>query len=353
MTSPGDPASFGDAFFHVANLDQMDTTLVSPCGSFTASGNHVPTADAGLNYVIPRGTPFVLTGSGADADAGDALTYTWDEVDKAPSAGNITLGPRFRWRPPTSAPIRSFPALATVLANTSDTLEALPTVDRLLTFRLTVRDNHPGAGAHAWDECVLTVSGAPFAVTSPNGGESLPSDQPFDVTWNVGGGSVAAFVDLFISTDGGASWSTLASHVANDGSQSVSQIVGTTRTHCRVKVAASGNVFYDVSNADFTLIDGVTAVASGAVVERLAIRNVAPNPARGRIAIEYSLPHAERGRLSIVDIQGRIVAVLADGVLPQGVGHANWISRRSGPGIYCVRLESGGSTVERRFATTR
>ena len=45
MASPGHPASFGDAYYH-----------------------------------------FVLTGSGSDPDAGDALTYTWEEVDASSSA---------------------------------------------------------------------------------------------------------------------------------------------------------------------------------------------------------------------------------------------------------------------------
>jgi hypothetical protein len=42
----------------------------------------VPTADAGLNYTIPKKHPFMLTGSGTDAN-GDALTHNWEQFDNA------------------------------------------------------------------------------------------------------------------------------------------------------------------------------------------------------------------------------------------------------------------------------
>ena len=51
----------------------------------------------------------------------------------------------------------------------------LPTADRVMNMQLTVRDNRSGGGGVAGDGMLLTVSGAPFAVTSPNGGESLVS----------------------------------------------------------------------------------------------------------------------------------------------------------------------------------
>jgi hypothetical protein len=260
MTSPGDPASFTDAFFHAGSLAQMDTTLLGPdvCGTFTPTGNTPPTANAGPDYTIPRGTPFLLAGGGSDPDAGDGLTYTWDEMDAAPNANDVTLGPLFRWRPPTPSPARSFPALATVLSGVPDPLEKLPTVDRLLHFRLVARDNHPGGGGHSWDEMTVTVAGAPFAVTSPNGGNTLTAGVPFPVTWNVGGGAVAPLVDILLSTDGGASWNLLATGTPNDGSESTSFITDVTKTHCRIQVRAAGNIFYDVSDADFTIVGDVT-----------------------------------------------------------------------------------------------
>jgi len=263
MTSPGDPAAYGVPFFHVANLDQMDTilTVANGCATGGPNGNTPPTVSAGADYTIPRGTPFVLTGGASDPDPGDVLSFTWDELDAAPTTGNVTLGPLFRWREPTPEPKRFFPALATVLSGVADPLEKLPTVDRLLHFRLVARDQHAGGGGHAWDDVRITVSGAPFAVLAPNGGESYLSGQSIPVTWSVGGGSVAPFVNVLLTTDEGATWVTLAHDVPNDGAETVVYTTGTTSTRCRFQVAASGNIFYDVSDGDFTIVGDPTPTA--------------------------------------------------------------------------------------------
>ena len=239
----------------------------------------------------------MLTGSGSDPDAQDMLTYSWEEHDMSATTNDPVNGPLFRWRAPTTTSSRALPALATVLSGTADPLEKLPTVDRLLTFRLTVRDNHPGTGGHAWDEMTITVTGAPFAVTSPNGGNSFTSGVPFNVTWNVGGGSVAANVAIALSTDGGTSWSTLASSAPNDGSESVTVLSSVTRTTCRIRVESVGNIFYDISDGDFTIIgDPTLATHAPETAGVLAITALAPNPTGGALRIEYSIPRAGHTR---------------------------------------------------------
>ncbi len=356
MTSPGDPASFGDAFFHVGNIEQMATTLSSApeggvCEHLTPTGNTPPSVEAGPDFTIPRSTPFVLTGSGSDPDAGDPLTYTWDEMDHATLANDPVNGPLFRWRPPTASPTRFFPALSTVLSGVPDPLEKLPNVDRTLGFRLVARDNHAGGGGVAWDSTHIAIVGAPFAVTFPNGGESLPSGASFGVTWAVGGGSVAASAHVMLSTDGGASWIPLAMNTPNDGAQNVLFSTGTTRTACRIRVSAVGNIFYDVSNSDFTILGDVTAVDPAGDVDRLAIASAAPNPVAGDLVVDYSIPHGGRARVWVMDVQGRRVAVLFDGVAEPGRHHALWASATTrSPGLYFVWVESGGELASRRVA---
>jgi hypothetical protein len=333
---PVDIQPFADPFMHVASIEQLDTVLASPAGclDLSATGNTPPVVNAGPDYTIPRGTPFVLTGSGGDVDPGDALAYTWEQVDKAPTSGDLTLGPLFRWRPPTTAPSREVPALATVLAGTVDPLEKLATVDRLLHFRLVARDNHPGAGGHAWDEMVVTVSGTPFAVTSPNGGNTFFSNVPFAVTWNVGGGAVAPNVDILLSTDGGATWSPLLLNTLNDGFESVTALAAATRTTCRIKVEAAGNIFYDLSDADFTLVGDatgteVTLLQSEAAAEGIVIRWRLADPARyDEVRVERA--DAEEGPWSV-----------AAGERREDADATRFIDRDVVPGrIYYYRLEA-------------
>ncbi len=87
----------GTPAFHIRSLTQMvqniqDTNDGGSCGTPTGT-NSIPTVNAGASFTIPRLTPFTLTATGNDADAGDAanLLYSWEEYDLAPS-GSGQLG---------------------------------------------------------------------------------------------------------------------------------------------------------------------------------------------------------------------------------------------------------------------
>jgi len=82
----------------------------------------------------------------------------------------------------------------------------------------------------------------------------------------------------------------------------------------------------------------------------------APNPGRGDIAIAFALPREARVRLTVLDLQGREVRVLADGVLPAGRHVRSWnddAQHRAAAGIYFVRLAADGRTWVRRMVRVR
>lgn len=123
-------------------------------------------------------------------------------------------------------------------------------------MRLTSRDGR--GGVNSADTVLTLAPGAgPFLVTAPNTAVSLDRAEPTTVTWNVANTQTApvnaAQVRILLSTDGGLTWPTvLNAGTANDGSQPVTMPnVGTTQA--RVRVEAAGNVFFDVSNANFTI----------------------------------------------------------------------------------------------------
>ncbi|MBK6385079.1 MAG: T9SS type A sorting domain-containing protein [Chitinophagaceae bacterium] len=270
--------------FHQASIAQIQSNLATKtCPVTTTITNATPVVSAGSNYTIPISTPFALTGSATDANAGDVLTYCWEQNDNSTTTGANSVasptkatGPNWISFSPTTSPTRVFPKLATILAgaNVSGPLpggdavantEALSSVSRTLNFRLTVRDNAPysstapiSVGQTQFANMVVTVSNTsgPFAVTSPNSAVTWAGNSSQTVTWSVNNTTAApvscANVKISISTDGGNTFSTLVASTANDGSELVT-IPNTPSTTARIKVEAVGNIFFDISNTNFTI----------------------------------------------------------------------------------------------------
>lgn len=253
-----------DDYFHTISFDQIVsyvTTGLGTCSVNTSTGNIAPTIDAGANFSIPISTPFTLTATGSDAN-GDPLTYCWEEFDLGTfSPPNTDDGSRpiFRSFNPVPSPARTFPKLSAVLGNVSTFPETLPTFSRTMTFRVTARDNRSGGGGSNYDFMTLTTSATagPFVVTQPNTAETWTGNSTRTVTWNPAGTTGApvstANVKISLSTDGGNTFSTvLAASTPNDGTEPV-LIPNTPSTTARIKVEGVGNVFFDLSDVNFTI----------------------------------------------------------------------------------------------------
>ena len=275
--------------YHEASIAQIQANLATKtCPVTTAITNATPVVAAVSNYTIPKSTPFALTGSATDANAGDVLTYCWEQNDNASSAQTGTssvasatkaTGPNWISFSPTTSPTRYFPKMATILAgglisgpltggDAGANTEALSSVARTLNFRLTVRDNAPysstapvSVGQTQFTDMVVTVNGTagPFAVTAPNTAVSWAGNSIQTITWSVNSTNVApvscANVKISISTDGGTTFSTLVASTANDGTEAVT-IPNTPSTTARIKIEAVGNIFFDISNTNFTITSG-------------------------------------------------------------------------------------------------
>ena len=256
-----------DAQFHSINLNEIANYAANglgySCAVKTATGNTPPVVNAGLDYVIPKSTPFVLSGGATDAN-GDALSFSWEQIDVGGPFGtwNNPSGnaPLFRSFTPQATPVRYFPKLTDVINNATTIGEILPTYARKINFRLTARDNRAGGGGVCSDEILVTVSGSagPFIVTYPNASNIVWYVNDFKkITWDPSGTTAApincANVKIELSTDGGNTFPiTLIATTPNDGNEEI-QVPNNVSASARVRVSAVGNVFYDISNVNFSI----------------------------------------------------------------------------------------------------
>lgn len=285
-----DMAPHSIPYYHQSSIAQIQTNLAGKTCPVTvniSANNATPVVNAGPDYTIPISTPFALTGSATDANPSDVLTYSWEQNDNASLAQTGTAsvasptkatGPNWLSFSPVTSPIRLFPKLSTILAgqlvsgplpggDAGANTEALSSVSRTLNFRLTVRDNAPfssaapqSVGQTQFDDMVVTVTNTsgPFQVTVPNTNVVWPGGSSQTITWAVANTTAApvscANVKISLSQDGGDTFTTLVASTPNDGTEAVTlPVVATTNSNCRIKIEAVGNIFFDISNTNFTL----------------------------------------------------------------------------------------------------
>ncbi|MGO4773722.1 reprolysin-like metallopeptidase [Flavobacterium sp. W22_SRS_FK3] len=270
VTGDFDMQNNSDDYFAYASILEIQNNLATKtCPVTTTIINNPPVISAGLDYIIPFNTPFVLRGTGSDPE-GDALTYCWEQNDSATTAsGNNSIaypakpdGPMFRSLPPKTSPIRYMPSFSTVLQNKlTTTWESVSSVARSLHFSLTGRDNAaldiPQTNT---DNMVVTVNPSigPFAVTSQNTSDIGWQKGSFQaVTWDVNNTNTltgSANVNIKLSTDGGLTFPTvLVSNTPNDGSQTITVPLDVEATNCRILIEPTANIYYALNSSPFAI----------------------------------------------------------------------------------------------------
>ena len=250
-----------DDYFHGENIKEMWLNISvgtsSTCFTGSLTNNTAPNANAGNDFSIPKSTAFVLRGSATDTDTSiPSLTYCWEQTDTAPAqmppVSINTGGPTFRSLDPTAASERYMPAFNTVMSgDLATTWEVVPSVARQMNFLLTVRDNEINGAAIGSDEMTVTVEDVtPFTVNTPPSWAANSSQQ---VSWVVGSSANAIIncqsVNVLFTTNNGASFTTLASGVANTGATTITVPNVPDTTNAKILVEASDNIFYAVSSA--------------------------------------------------------------------------------------------------------
>jgi subtilisin-like proprotein convertase family protein len=258
-----------DDYFAYASIKQIQDNLSSKtCPVNTILTNSPPIISAGLDYTIPSGTAFILTGTGSDINS-DTVSYCWEQNDTAITQGGAdsfavstkTDGPLFRSIYPSSSKVRYMPAYSSVLANRlTSAWESVSSVARTLHFTLTGRDNAAlGTAQTNTDVMTVNVSGTvgPFAVTSQNTDDlSWAKGSLQTITWTVNGSNAIAGstnVNIKLSTDGGLTFATILSgNTPNDGTETIT-VPNVAATNCRILIEPTENIYYAVNSKAFAI----------------------------------------------------------------------------------------------------
>ncbi len=279
--------------------------------TLTAKGSDPDPTDTGITYLweqndtSPVSDPFLGAGQGtllvSNAKSAGPLFRVFGLAARYPEA-NVYLSPSPGENQATGNPTRDLPDVQQVMADNtnavtgncptvapsqyaptgelvsqgepvSDTVadcysEFLPTASysgdgsNAMHFRVTARDNRIGMGgvAHADTTLTLARNAGPFRITAPAKNQVVGIGSALPVTWDVAGTDAApvstANVRILLSTDAGATWGTvLAASTPNDGTETVKLPAGLSTEQGRIRIEALGNVFYDASRGNLSIVD--------------------------------------------------------------------------------------------------
>ncbi|MEO8210155.1 MAG: zinc-dependent metalloprotease family protein [bacterium] len=345
-----------DAYFHTGSFTEIATYTQfgsgSICPAITNTGNTPPTVTVPASgFTIPKNTPYILTGSATDLESPNSLTYCWEEFDLGPPGGpnNPTdNAPIVRSIKPDTLSTRYIPRISNLLNNTFFFGERLPTYARTMSFRLTVRDNSIGGGGVDYEFLQFEVDTAgPFLVTQPNTNVTWNSNLPQTVTWNLANTNAAPvncqLVNILLSTNGGSTFATtLVSNTANDGSEIIG-LPALNINNARIKVESVGNIFYDISNANFTItsVSSVHNNGTGIPNDYLLSQNF-PNPFNPSTKINFDIPFNSNVTLKIMDITGREISTLVNNSYNAGSYTVTFEPGNLASGIYFYNIVAEG-----------
>ncbi len=330
ICNPQNIQNNSDDYFHTQSFDAiLNHTLNGAgnnCPATNNTGNTPPVVSVPASgFTIPINTPFALTGSASDAD-GDAISYAWEQFDLGPTgapdspSGNAPIFRSFR---AVESPTRTFPRLEDIINNAQTIGEILPSYTRNLHFRLTARDNQAVGGVnYASMSFNVSNTAGPFLVTAPNTALTWEAGSSQKITWEVANTDKAPVncqkVNILLSLDGGFTYPiTLASDVANSGAHWIA-VPNQATSQARIKIEAADNVFFDISNQNFT-INAASAPTFTLVANPARALSCAPAGVSYEIFIGSILGFADAVTLSTDNLPSALNASFAQNPLvPEG-----------------------------------
>lgn len=258
-----------DDYYHVSSIIEVTKftreLFGNTCATKMETNNNIPEINIDLEsgFYLPISTPFALTGRAID-DQGDELTYTWEQFDLGPAVppgSPAANSPLFVSSYPNDNPTRTFPNMDLIVNNSNDKREVLPDYARDMNFMFVVRDNNPESGGVAWEKVnfFTAASAGPFLVDFPNSLDTFKAGEEIEVFWDVANTDQELVncqsVNILLSLDGGYTYDdVLISKTPNDGREKIF-IPNLVSSKARIKIEAADNIFFDISNEDFTITE--------------------------------------------------------------------------------------------------
>jgi parallel beta-helix repeat protein len=276
MPKPSGDAPLATA---VGNGDQLTATAIDIAGN---TSEFSPNFIIGIGDALSPSVQLFSPNGGELVNAGETMTIRWQSFDNIGVVAQDVLL--------STDNGRTFTALQTNLAGAIQQLQvSVPVV--LETAQAVVcvvaRDGNRNE--------VRDCSDSPFVIfgrdvmppsvrlASPNGGEIIASGQPYTINWQSGDDRPGLTCTVYLSTDGGANYTTLTAGLTGVSSYTwqIPATLGTTQARIRVTCRDAGGLMsQDESDANFAIDQRKPEIRVGEPNGGMIVLRLANNPLR-------------------------------------------------------------------------
>lgn len=211
----------------------------------------------------------------------------------------------------------------------------LPTVN---TKNAVVRMVNAQTGEVIASSSPFRILAGSLAITSPREGEKLKAGTKKAVRWNYN--NVNTF-DLQLSLNGGDSWSAIDFDVKAAPKSYDWMVANANTKNAVIRAIYNGDPELEYSRSGEFEISGATDVDNPEQYG-YSINSVTPNPFRYETSVKFSIPQNELVTITLYDMNGQIVANLANNQLfNAGENVINIKGDNLAAGMYIVRINVG------------
>ena len=214
------------------------------------------------------------------------------------------------------------------------------------TNTLAGAENITEIGTNIMADLFVTIDAE---VVFPGLGDSLAQSENTNIIWHSSAAVGILCDSLYFSADSGSTWSLTG--YSNTGDTLISWVVPSVISgRCFIKVVTRTNAGSKVSHLSGKFAVGLTGVEGGPAEKfadlKYRLLPAQPNPSsNGMVTMSFEMPKAQRADLTVYNILGQPVKVLAAGFYRAGHHEIKWDGRdergvRSAPGIYLYQLKT-------------
>jgi hypothetical protein len=188
----------------------------------------------------------------------------------------------------------------------------------------------------------ISVSYGHVGLDYPKGGETFNAGDLVNIKWYIDLDHGACDWDLYLSTDGGNTWSEIANNLPKAQLEYEWTVPDNSTGQGKVRVVQDNVAYgdYDAISGNFTINSVTEVTLKDTEVKDFFINPAYPNPFNSTTIISFNLPAQGEVKLHIFNVAGEKIKTLINEEMSPGFHRVSWNADDVSSGVYFYTIET-------------